>query len=837
MGLKPKDKTVSEIFKQIDYGIDFYQREYKWTDDTSGYKPLKSLLDDIFYRFNIDYKDNLDPTNPKNLDEFEWYYLNSFMTNSVGGTKFIVDGQQRLTTLTLIHISLYHLAKKYDLPSHLIDTLKKSIYDTTDFGASYCMGVKDRKDSIENLFTNHLENFKEDGYLNVSEKNIYKNYKTICTILANYLISKDTELTKNKLHFFTLYFRKKVYLIEIEIEKTKDVPMVFEVINDRGIPLKPYEILKGKVLGQINKNDINLYLDIWEKRVSQLEEYDEDEIDEFFSFYFKSKLSDTSEQYKKLDKSKYHKSIFTEDFDIKIGLKHNEKNVKNFVEVQFSYYCDTYLFMIDKYWNYDKEYEHIFFNRLNDINGQFPLMLSCLIPNDTVKEDKLKLVSKLFDRNFVILNLTDSYSSNNFNSSLMVLVKNIRDMNLSEIKKEFDIQLLKDVKKSKDIGSLSEAFKYEFFRNIGYTKLGKKFLRYFFARIEYYISDFSNRPTKTYEQLVLQSRGQEVHHIEHIITNNEENLTLFENEEEFHIQRNRLGGLLLLKGKDNISSGDELYADKLRTYNINGTLYSQTLLEDNYKSNVEFSNFIQSEELDFKPFNTYSKYEIEERHQLLFELVKRIWDIDIDENINIEDINIVNDDYENEEVDEKSNSKVTSTNEVIQRLHEVIFQSLYGRYEENKEFLFTVRQNNNKERLDKGYWFIGNNDYLITSFWSGRDWKNKTPNISLVFLPTHSNDRRDDREDCFIELTSKSHQETTVFMQNIMNKIDGFKKRTNGCWFLPINQNGYLASLEYFIKTYKPIIDGCIREYKPTNIGFLEHNYAKYIDRIVDRRS
>ena len=154
-----------------------------------------------------------------------------------------------------------------------------------------------------------------------------------------------------------------------------------------------------------------------------------------------------------------------------------------------------------------------------------------------------------------------------------------------------------------------------------------------------------------------------------------------------------------------------------------------------------------------------------------------------------------------------------------------------------KEFLFTVRQKNNKERLDKGYWFIGNNNYLITSFWSGKDWKNKTPYISLVFLPKHSSDRRDGREDCFIELTSKSSSEITSFMKNIMNRIDGFKKRTDGCWFLPINQNGYIDSLEYFIEIYKPVIDECIREYKPTDIEFLEQDYTKYIDRIVDRKN
>lgn len=838
MGLKPKDKTVSNVFEQIDYDIDFYQREYKWTDDTRGYKPIKSLLEDIFYRFNLDYQDNLDPT-PQNLNNFEWYYLNSFMTNIVNGTKFVVDGQQRLTTLTLIHISLYHLSQKYDLPENLIDSLKKSIYGSTDFGTSYCMGVKDRKESIENLFNNDLENFKEDDYYNISEKNIYKNYKVISNILIKSLVSDDIEKTQNKLHFFTLYFRNKVYLIEIEIEKTNDVPMVFEVINDRGIPLKPYEILKGKILGQINKNDIHLYLNIWEKIVTKLEEYDEDEIDEFFSYYFKSKFSESSEQYKKLDKVRFHKSIFTEDFNIKIGLKHNEKNVKDFVETEFSYYGDKYLFLLKKYWDYNKEFEHIFFNRLNDIDGQFPLMLSSLIPKDPQENEKIQLVSQLFDRNFVILNLTDSYNSNDFNSSLMSLVKSIRDKDLIEIKKEFDIQLLKDIQKSKDIETLTEPFKYEFFRNIGYTKLGKKFLRYFFSRIEYYISDFSNRPTKTYEQLVLQSKGQEVHHIEHIITNNEENLKLFSDEEEFHTQRNRLGGLLLLKGKDNISSGDEIYKAKLHTYNINGTLYSQTLLEDNYKSNVEFNKFIKSENLNFEPYQSYGKNEIENRHKLLFELVKKIWDVSIESDIDFSELSIIDNNYDIEDIEENivnSNSENTFDKDV-QLIHNLLFTNLYEKYKENNQFLFTVRQKNNKERLDNGYWFVGNDRYLLTSFWSGKDWKNKTPYIVLCFLPNDSGDRkRFGVNDCYIGLVSKSNKEVKKFNEYLMSKIDGFREVSKGYWILPINEDGYINSLEYFLRHYKPIIDNCISEYNPTDINFLEPSYSDYINRIVKRK-
>jgi hypothetical protein len=52
MGLKPSDKKISQIFNNIQYDVDFYQREYKWTDEgDKDYKPISSLLKDIFYRF------------------------------------------------------------------------------------------------------------------------------------------------------------------------------------------------------------------------------------------------------------------------------------------------------------------------------------------------------------------------------------------------------------------------------------------------------------------------------------------------------------------------------------------------------------------------------------------------------------------------------------------------------------------------------------------------------------------------------------------------------------------------------------------------------------------
>jgi len=619
MGLKPYDRKISQIFNNIEYDVDFYQREYKWNDDLD-YKPVSSLLKDIFYRFDLERYNPNQEINQESIDKLEWYYLNTFMTNLIKGKKYIVDGQQRLTTLTLVSIALYHLAIKRELEQHIIDALKNSIVGVTEFGKTFWVGFKDRKIALEDILDNNSEFTASNDENTVSERNIYKNYLVI-------LNSLDTKfITPHKLQTFITYFRHRVYLIEIEIDKDKDVAMVFEVINDRGIPLKPYEILKGKILSQIDIADRDKYIDIWENQIEKIERYGENEIDEFFGFYFRSKFSDNAEQYSKLDKTRYHKTIFLDEYELKIGLKNNEEKARYFVEKTLPYFSNIYIEMLKYYRDFYKDYEYIYFNRLNDMDGQFVLTLSSIELEDKMRNEKLKLIPKYFDKFFSLLNLANSYKSNEFNTNVISLTIAIRNASLELAKNTFDNQLLSVVKKKYDRETLDEAFKYEFFKNVGYNDFGRAFLRYYFARIDHYISDFSGESEYgTYYQLVSQYSGGNVYHIEHIITNNEDNLQLFDDEEDFNLQRNRLGGLLLLKGKDNQSSGDELYGEKLKTYNVVGTYYARTLLPDMYHKKVTFKKFIDEETLNFKPYESYGKNEIEERQLLLFDLTKRIW--------------------------------------------------------------------------------------------------------------------------------------------------------------------------------------------------------------------
>ena len=110
MDISPDKQNVDRVFSNTTYHIDFYQRDYKWNEI-----PVHRLLEDIFYMFNEEYSkyESLEPSTETVLAKYSWYYLNTYVTNTVDGRVYIVDGQQRLTTLSLILIKLYNSAKEF----------------------------------------------------------------------------------------------------------------------------------------------------------------------------------------------------------------------------------------------------------------------------------------------------------------------------------------------------------------------------------------------------------------------------------------------------------------------------------------------------------------------------------------------------------------------------------------------------------------------------------------------------------------------------------------------------------------------------------------------------
>lgn len=111
MDITPDNQNVESLFSTKVYEIDFYQRQYKWTRE-----PVEELLRDIFYKFESEFQKYgaSDIRIDENISKYAWYYLNTYVTTTIDGRTYVVDGQQRLTTLTLILIKLNFLCEKID---------------------------------------------------------------------------------------------------------------------------------------------------------------------------------------------------------------------------------------------------------------------------------------------------------------------------------------------------------------------------------------------------------------------------------------------------------------------------------------------------------------------------------------------------------------------------------------------------------------------------------------------------------------------------------------------------------------------------------------------------
>ena len=611
MEVNPDKQNLDQLFGTTTYYIDFYQRQYKWSKD-----PVEKLLEDIFYKFNNEYKkfELSDIDIEHQIDHYSWYYLNTYVTNTVKGKDYVVDGQQRLTTLSLILIKLRLKAKEID--SELIDWIDTKIAGKSGYKRNFWMNHENSLQTLQSIYKNGIiESPLED---NITAKNLVENYKIISSRIDAELLNSDIK----RFDAFVFYFIKRLVLIRLDIEQT-EVPMVFEVINDRGVRLKPYEILKGKLLGQIDKNELEelKFNDIWDDTVWKINSMHEDEIDQFFIYYLKAKFANTRAEGRRFDND-YHRTIMNiSDLD----LDHNPRKVKSFLLNDFLYYANLYYKIRQYRENYNSDYRFLYYNGLTQMDTQYQLIISSCLINDTEEDAKIKTISKQVDRLFCLLQLQRSYDSNTFSNKIYELSSNLRNCHAEDIPSIFDGFLLNILQTTNGHAELSEVWNYSLFKSVGYD-LDKRFLRYILARVELYIAEHTNMEMKQNLYNLVINRGATYgFHIEHILAENDENYKIFDNDEElFRAERNRLGALLLMKGPDNQSSNNETYSNKLKSY-ANTLYWNETLREDSYKSKLDFTRWIKSENLNFRYMNVFGKEEVEERHRLLFEIIKRLW--------------------------------------------------------------------------------------------------------------------------------------------------------------------------------------------------------------------
>ncbi len=612
MDISPDKQNIDRVFSNTTYYIDFYQRDYRWTEE-----PVKRLLDDVFFKFREHYEQSkdLDPGKETVTAHYPWYYLNTYVTNVVDGRVYVVDGQQRLTTLSLILIKLHHLAKRFG--SKLDGWIETKIAGQSGYEQEFWMNHVGHKTAQQALFDGQ-DPKTIDVSSGITAQNMVRNYDTIGAWLEKELADR------HQFETFVFYFLHRLVLINLSVEQT-DVSMVFEVINDRGVRLRSYEILKGKLLGQIDKVELDKddYNGLWERQAAAINAFKEDELEGFFRFYLKAKFAATRKEGQRFD-GDYHRPMFAADMDERLGLSHSPAKVKSFLKGEFRSFGRLYGKLWEAYRNEHAGSRHIYYNGLLDLDAPFLLVVSACELNDPDEDEKIRIIAREIDRYFSLLQLQSAYDSNDFADSLFLISEAIRGKRAESFRPAFDAQLTAMIAARRNV-TQAEPLSYAAFRQTG-INLNTRFKRYLFARIDEFLAENMNlNPKHPIGDLVTRTGAKTGFHVEHILSWNDENLALFESDEAlFEQERNRLGGILLLKGKDNISSKNESYSDKLKSY-ANTLYWNETLRADSYKSKLDMAGLRRRYDLDLKPLDRFGPEELEGRHKLLFDLIGIIW--------------------------------------------------------------------------------------------------------------------------------------------------------------------------------------------------------------------
>lgn len=249
--ITPTYKTISQVLQSQSFAIDEYQREYKWEKEN-----IDELLSDFQNQFFGSFTRG-DET--EKVAGYQEYFLGSIIVCKKNEKNYLIDGQQRITSLTLLLIFLYRTARSKELD--VAQTIAPLIFSDKYGKPKFNLDIPERLPVIEALFKG-LE-FSPDGK-DESVQTMYERYKDIA---ENDLFE---ELGDDIAHF-SYWLLTKVSLIEIATTSDNTAYLIFETMNDRGKPLSPVDMLKAYLLTPIQDADLRAEInDIWKRQVLDL---------------------------------------------------------------------------------------------------------------------------------------------------------------------------------------------------------------------------------------------------------------------------------------------------------------------------------------------------------------------------------------------------------------------------------------------------------------------------------------------------------------------------------------------------------------------------------------
>jgi hypothetical protein len=253
--LKPIEAGEIQLGKlftsEFDFAIPDYQRPYAWGRDET-----LQLLDDL--------QSSLD------RDTDEPYFLGSIVLVKEKGVPAseVIDGQQRLTTLTILFAVLRDLADEPPLRADIHKFVEEPAVVWADRAPKARLRLRERD---AKFFSDHIQtDGGVAGLIGLSDNQIKSTAQKAIRDNARSLQEALQAWTTEERKRLFVMMASRTFLVVVSTPDLNSAYRIFSVMNARGLPLTPPDIFKSQVIGAVPEVERAHYAELWEDLEEEL---------------------------------------------------------------------------------------------------------------------------------------------------------------------------------------------------------------------------------------------------------------------------------------------------------------------------------------------------------------------------------------------------------------------------------------------------------------------------------------------------------------------------------------------------------------------------------------
>ncbi|MFH0926821.1 MAG: DUF262 domain-containing protein [bacterium] len=271
---KPASKKIKEIFGDAEsfYQVPDYQRPYSWEDEQ-----IEQLWEDVYTAYQ---------NNKEDAEIDKNYFLGSIILIPITNQNLfdVVDGQQRITTLTILFCVIRELYP--DLNNDADPNINPDVITIEDI-KDY-ISLRGRRNRLK--LTTHISKQNEFEQTIINKitwpQSFTKRDKKGKKYLNAALLFKEKceSLQYDDLKEFINYLCNKVRIITITCTTQSFAIKLSQVLNTRGMDLSPADLIKSFLLSKLSEDKYQQFMENW-KDIERLSKEIEEPITDLFTFY------------------------------------------------------------------------------------------------------------------------------------------------------------------------------------------------------------------------------------------------------------------------------------------------------------------------------------------------------------------------------------------------------------------------------------------------------------------------------------------------------------------------------------------------------------------------